>query len=636
MSSPTDTSISPRLSKQENDGPLSKSRLRRTGLFFFIITIIGLLPQVLDLSPALKAAGLSIVFPGAGFLTLGGWVVLLMPLTFLLYKLSLFIWFGTGAIIAPFIVIGGSALLAANMSGDSSWQPALYITLAFVAAREIKKLLKSKKETKENLARQTERQAFLPEALAQAKDRACPEATAGERELSETELANMRYCFERALQPIGQFQGYNKIDQFQTSALRYQINSVAYSLATMQCHYTPNFHGYLNEAQQRLIEQTLERPIWGYWALENMWGNFNFNFDPACKDNIMLTGFFGLQVGLYMSATGDQRYAEPGSLTFKYSKNKVYKHSIHTLIQSIVDNQRDQEFCLYPCEPNWVYTPCNFMGMKALAVYDRLFGTSHFKDIFEPFLAKLDSEFTRIDGSVMPLRSNLTGFSIPFPFADDIRGFFFNPLDQDRALEAWAFARQEMTYYEDGQLKIHLDGKGLDMGNYTKTEAAKVQNIMCAAREFGDTEVADAALVLLDEMYPKTSEEDGVLEYKCSNANNANIARARILGTNDWRNAITQGPSATTLTGPILTDAKYPDVLVAKAYSHTGSDLDLVLYPGKGVSIQAITIERLQMNTDYSASINEQVITLHSDEQGRITTEIFLEGRTAILLKPTD
>ena len=626
--------VSPRLTKNTNDGPLSKSRLRRTSIFFLVLGIIGLIPTVLGLSPAWQAGGLGLVFPGAGFLSVGGWAILLMPLTYALYMLSLFVWFGTGAIIAPIIVWAGSAvwagsMLAGNPAPDANWVPALYIALALVCVREVRNRLKKRKQLHANGQRQAERKVYLAQTLQDVQARASAEPLAGERELTEEQMANLRYVFDRALQPVGQYTGFNKIDQFQTASLRYQFNGLGYCLSTMQCHYTPNFHGYLSEAQRTLISQVLERKIWGYWPLENMWGNFSFNFDPASKDNIMLTGFYGLQIGLYMSNTGDRRYAEPGSLTFKYSKRREYKHSIHTLIQSIVDNQRAQAFCLYPCEPNWVYTPCNFMGMKALAVYDRLFGTRYFNEIYDQFVEKLDTEFTQLDGSVMSLRSNLTGFAIPFPFSDDGRSLFFNPINHERALEAWAFARQEMTYVENGELKIRLPEKGIDMGNYTKSQAANIQNIMSAAREFGDDELAEVALNMLDRQYRKET-DDGSIEYTCSNANNTNIARARMLRTNDWRNAITQGPSTTASQGPILTGINYPDVLVAKAYSHTGSDLDLVLYPGQTPGEFAITIERLQPQAPYSLSLNGEERIVHADESGKITDRVLLNGRTQV------
>src|SRR5258708_768359 len=90
--------------------------------------------------------------------------------------------------------------------------------------------------------------------------------------------------------------GYDKVDQFQTSALRYQINHLGYGLGMLQCMYTPSFHGYLSQAQRNLIELYLDRRIWGYWLWESAWGHLNLTDpDPAAKDNIMLTGWFGIQ-----------------------------------------------------------------------------------------------------------------------------------------------------------------------------------------------------------------------------------------------------------------------------------------------------------------------------------------------------
>jgi hypothetical protein len=625
----------PRFKRDVNAGPLSKSRLKRTKIFFLVFGIVGLLPSILGLSPQLQSVGLGLLWPGGGFAALGGWSLLMIPVFYGLYWLTLVVWFGTGNILAPIAVWVLGAIIPAFMMGDTTvWPYAPHLVLALVALREGRDIYKNRKNLRETIARRDKRKAYLATALSNVDDRAIPEPAAGSRELDEKQLASARYLFDRALQPIGQFAGFNKIDQFQTSALRYQFNTVGYALAEMQCHYTPNFHGYLNEAQQRLIEQVLQRPIWGYWPLENMWGNFSFNFDPCAKDNIMLTGFYGLQICQYMSNTGDMRYAEAGSLTFIYNDNKQYKHDIHSVIGSIVKNQNEQAFCLYPCEPNWVYTPCNFMGMKALALYDRLFGTTHFKDIYPQFIKMLDAEFTQADGSVIALRSNLTGFAVPFPFADDGRALYFNPIDHDRAKEAWGLAREELFYQENGELKIKLEGKGVDMGNYSQGHQAAIQNILSAAREFGDKDAAEAAEKLLDEMYPPKI-ENGTAIYPGSCSTNSTLARAFMLRSNDYRNTVLHGPAKSALNGPILSGIKYPDVLVAKAFSHSGTDLELVLYPGAGGDKFEIRIERLQANAAYNCNIDGQEQVLQSDEQGCMIIAVDLHARCHIQLKPS-
>jgi hypothetical protein len=134
------------------------------------------------------------------------------------------------------------------------------------------------------------RRQFLPRAIDVAMARAVAAPDPAQRELSEAQLGMARYALDRALQPIGDLNGYDHRDQFQTAALRYQINHLGFSLALLQCHYAPSFQGYLGQAQRNLIEQYLQRKIWNYWIYETAWGHLNLtNFDPANRDNIMLT-----------------------------------------------------------------------------------------------------------------------------------------------------------------------------------------------------------------------------------------------------------------------------------------------------------------------------------------------------------
>ena len=79
----------------------------------------------------------------------------------------------------------------------------------------------------------------------------------------------------------------------------------------------------------------------------------------------MLTGWYGMQVGQYILNSGDRRYAEPGALTFRLNERTAFPHDYHTIIQSVVDNFKRSDFCLFPCEPNWVYPICNMYGMSA-------------------------------------------------------------------------------------------------------------------------------------------------------------------------------------------------------------------------------------------------------------------------------
>src|SRR5690606_5403263 len=150
-------------------------------------------------------------------------------------------------------------------------------------------------------AKAVRRQETLPASVAEVRERSAAVPDATTRELSEDQLQSLRYLLDRALQPIERFDGFTIIDQFQPAALRYQLNHMGFALGIAQGAYLPSFRGYMHEAQRNLIEKYLLRRVWGYWVYESMWGHFNFtNFDPAGRDNIMLTGWFGMHVGQYM------------------------------------------------------------------------------------------------------------------------------------------------------------------------------------------------------------------------------------------------------------------------------------------------------------------------------------------------
>jgi hypothetical protein len=620
-------------------GPVTSARHRRIAMIYAAMCILGLLPTIFGMSPALRAAGLGLWIPGGGFLAVGGWAILLFPLTLALFALAVFAWFSAGMVIAPIIIWLGAALMAGEMAGEQTWFLAPYLVVATVAGIGIYAYQRQQARKTAELAKLEARKRGISSAIAEAIAIAVPVPTIAERELTPDDLASSRYALDRALQPIGQMNGYDKVDQFQTSALRYQINHLGYGLGMLQCMYTPSFHGYLSQAQRNLIELYLDRRIWGYWLWESAWGHLNLTDpDPAAKDNIMLTGWFGIQLCMYMSNTGDRRYAEPGSLPFRRNRRRVFHHDAHTIAQSVMKNFLDSEFCLYPCEPNWVYPICNHYGMTSLKIYDRVFGTKYVPSVLDRWLKNLDTEFTDYSGSVIGLRSSLTGIRFPFPAGDAGFAGFENCFAPDRAQRMWATARQDLKYImkpdQTGAQRLSLPGKGFDFGNYKSGFAGAYAMMMDTAREFGDSEVADAALRALDQDCGRAN-DGGVLRYsKGSNLSNAMAMRARIHRRDDFRRTIAEGPPEASLRGPILTDAKYPDVLVARAFSN-GDDLELVLYPGANSGPQNIRIERLRPGSKY-AMRNGTEHAFTADNNGAASLSVELNGRTPIHIVPAN
>lgn len=200
----------------------------------------------------------------------------------------------------------------------------------------------------------------------------------------------------------------------------------------------------------------------------------------------------------------------------------------------------------------------------------------------------------------------------------------------------WAIGRKELQYVikpdANGDQRVVLKGRGFDFGNYRPGFGGAYAMIMDSAREFGDYDSADAAQRALDQDCGR-SNEGGILRYsKMSNLSNITAVRARIHRRNDFRNTVMQGPPETSLRGPILADAKYPDVLVARAFSD-GDDLELVLYPGSESTSQQIHVDRLRPGTTYMMR-NGAEHSFTADSSGSASLDVELHGRTPVHIVP--
>ena len=173
-----------------------------------------------------------------------------------------------------------------------------------------------------------------------------------------------------------------------------------------------------------------------------------------------------------------------------------------------------------------------------------------------------------------------------------------------------------------------------DFGNYKPGHGMSYSGIASAAREFGDSEIADAALRSLDQDCSPTS-EGGVLRYTAmSNLGNAGAVIARVRRLNFWREAFLEGPPKSVFRGPLLTDASYPDVLVAKAFSD-GDGLDLVLYPGGGPGVQTIGVGRLTPGRRYEVvGAAGGIDSVTADGDGCASFDVDLKGRTEVVMRP--
>jgi hypothetical protein len=279
----------------------------------------------------------------------------------------------------------------------------------------------------------------------------------------------------------------------------------------------------------------------------------------------------------------------------------------------------------------------SLIGMAGLIISSRLLGNDYAEKIKPRFERALEDEMTEPDGRILPIRSELTGLTIPGlsgTLSDCINAMNLTAYLPHIGARVWAIIRNEHIYYDnDPKLKVK-DLRGadkMDPGNYRGGEGALRAFIAGCAAEFGDEKVREDALEELDSTYfPVEATPSGAFYNKGLSATTQVVAlMARLMRYQDLANATLHGPEPNAMKGPLLSDCKFPEVLVAKAYSHDGQSLDLVLYNGKAAGKQQLTFERLKPSTPYRLS-NDVVFA--SDKQGKGTVEVILDGRTEFKL----
>ncbi|WP_284164622.1 hypothetical protein [Frigidibacter sp. SD6-1] len=466
-------------------------RLGLSCLTLCLVLAIAALALTLGATPATKAFALGLALPGAGFwpgvFDDGGLVCLGAPawlsylaaalLSHLLFLVAVIFWFGAGNVLAPPLVWLASALAAAAAAPALAHAPPLWLCalpfLAWPAAMAAA-----------HLARPRPVPAPPPFAAP-----APPAPSPVDADL----WRRLSFLTDRALQPVGRFDGFQFVDQFQTAATRYQIAQGSYALALLSARL-PGLGGFVAQAQRNLIEKQLDHRIWAYWRLENLWGNLSADPDPVARDNIMYTGFLAAQIALYEQTTGDGRYSAPGALALHHPSGRSWQYDQPALIAALERGWDRAPLGLMACEPNWVYPLCNAIGASALRAHDLARWTAR----AERFRASLEANFRQADGLLLPFRSSLTGLPAPRLGGAVVEAYpvlFWNVLFPDLAADLWARVRARAL--RGGALDIRRFWK-VDTGDYRLSRAASLAAFAAAAAEMGDREARDLALDLLE------------------------------------------------------------------------------------------------------------------------------------------
>ena len=126
---------------------------------------------------------------------------------------------------------------------------------------------------------------------------------------------------------------------------------------------------------------------------------------------------------------------------------------------------------------------------------------------------------------------------------------------------------------------------------------------------------------------------DGVRRYTGgSNLSNAYAVKGQLMRTGDFRRSFVEGPSAQSLAGPVISEAAYPQVLVANAISD-GADLRAVFYPGVADGVQTIGFAQLIPNRRcrVRGAVNAEIL---ASAEGIAAISVDLCGRSELSISP--
>lgn len=627
---------------------MTTARLRRTVLLYGIVFATGVGLLLGGSAPGVRAFGLGLILPGSGFLLFAAGApidaVLHVALGFCamaVFGVALVLWFASGNIVAPLAVWLGAAIGASVMGDHPTSSSAAWAIPVSVAGALLLGWARQRSRFRVACALRRERNEYL--ATARAIDTPRDEATGfpAVEELSREDVEALRFLLDRALQPVDEFHGFEWIEQFQTSAIRYQIMTAAYALSIANAVRMPALRGYLETAQRNLIEKAKDYRVWRYWQYENFFGNLRVGADPMAPrthDNVMYAGWYAAMVGLYASATGEDRYDVPGAITLRHPRGRAYVYDWPSLVRLQAENFERSSFTLFPCEPNWIYPVCNAFAGMALRMHDRLRGTTDWNRVGRAYRSALDQEFTTADGRLVVIRSSRTGLSIPAlvsVMTDTGMLAWLHGVVPDVARRTWEIMRHDFLSLCEGRLSFAPRGPdGIDVGSYRRSHASALASVTFAAGEMGDPELMEAARARLDEEHPAVTQ--GGVRHRPGVSVVAHLIECigRLTRANGLHDLVLQPMPEGWRRGPILEEVAYPDVIIARAVSD-GRALGAVALPGGEGGTFELGLARLVPGKRYRCAVAaESEVT--ADATGRARLRVRLHERTELRVHPVD
>ena len=620
-------------------GPVSRRLFARLAVALALVGVIGAWLVFGADSPTARAAGLSLVFPGAGFVYDASPV--LFAVTIGALAVALVLWWGVSAHVAIPVVwlasVIGAALLADGprvwTSHGTHWgaaAPLAYMLLAGAVGWAVFRTERSFRA----------KRALVPELNEYLRTVELPERVIADREPGPMDAELYRWCCSFAFQPDDDLLGLDWGEQFHGGTqLRYQLNSLAWAMSLYAANFLPNAPRRVTAATERIVAKHTDLRVWKYWHTLNLVGNFDRDPDPIRRDNIMFSAFLGDVINTFEAASGSTVFDEPGSLTFVWSDGRTFSYDHHTIAAAVRANYDRSSLGFYPCEPGWSFTVCNVMGAQTLRNHDALHGSTDWDAVRDRWRRTLDEEYSTPDGSYSHIRSNHVGVSwdtgeVPGGHYFAAGTHRFVDILPEHATRARALdmrgARPKMaglaTMVRDGRLDLELPEE-LERHRTARSAIPSWARLIGGARMCGEAELVEAAI----DASARQCATGARWPERPVRAGGSGLGTYMLIR---WSQPLDLGElnlrGYVAPRGPVLDDTAWDDVLVTLARSLDGSSLDLALEPaGERTTAVRLAFVALEPGSSYllTASDGSEIGSVVADPDGRASISIAVLDR---------
>ena len=306
---------------------------------------------------------------------------------------------------------------------------------------------------------------------------------------------------------------------------RFQLAYMAYALALTHRHRLPAAPGAFRPTFQRLIAKMLEPDVWLYWRDVSRGGSIynahmvdqlHEEWDPVVRDNIMYSAYVQSMAHLYAYLFDDDRYAEPGALTFRYwsffwgGEERRFPYDQNSLAETIYGQLVENGYLGVACEPNCVFQICNQPAILGFRMQDLRTGGRRAEEVVEGY-QKAWEQFGRLDAGghynmmISADTKEVRPNRMVAPWVDAWCGALMNSWNRDFVHEHYpSQVREFLVPGSDGAISVRSAPAMEVMGQRLVNDTCDFGWVAAWASEMGDAETLSGLLTHADRHFAPT------------------------------------------------------------------------------------------------------------------------------------